>query len=216
MRPAETAALTDIRAILADLHNAPLRHLTQEQLAQLRHLRRRAARFVQYRLRQLPSDQERAGRAARSAQARLDDFAAAPGEVEPPAAPVQAGVVEAQAPPPAAPETGQAATPSPAQLGAPGPPIEVVPGGGAAPPGIEEHMGRLAAVIGDPNAVRILAVVNQDALSGEQKMVEILRIDQRFKAKDSNEWSVLLGVSPPAVRGYDTWKRLQRAKGCDD
>jgi hypothetical protein len=79
MLPAETQALTGILAVLADLYNAPPRHLTQEQWAQLRHLRRRAVQFVQYRLRQLTSDQERAEPAARSVQARLDGLAAAPG-----------------------------------------------------------------------------------------------------------------------------------------
>jgi hypothetical protein len=142
---AEAKALRGVFGPLVRLRNEPPTCLAPGHLDEVLALSRRALALVRYRLGQLASEQAAAGRAARSVQARLDAFAAAPGEVESPAAPVQAGAVEAQAPPPAAPETRQAATPSPTQPGAPGPPIEVVPGGGAAPPGIEEHMGRLAA-----------------------------------------------------------------------
>jgi len=47
-------------------------------------------------------------------------------------------------------------------------------------PSIEQQMQRLAQVIGDDNAARILAIAQRSDLFGERKMEEILRLDSRF------------------------------------
>jgi hypothetical protein len=82
-------------------------------------------------------------------------------------------------------------------------------------PSLEQHMNRVVQAIGDGNAARILAITNQLDLSGEQKMEEIIRLDNRFAGKNSVEWGKLLGVSPAAVRGYAFWKQLQERKKAD-
>ena len=48
----------------------------------------------------------------------------------------------------------------------------------------------------------MLAIVSRTDWSGERKMEEILHLDARFGGKDSIAWGTLLGVTPPAVRGY--------------
>ncbi len=80
---------------------------------------------------------------------------------------------------------------------------------------MEQHMQRVIQAVGDGNAARIMAIANRADLSGEQKMTEIIRLDCRFKGKNSVAWATLLGVSPPAVRGYDCWKELQKEKKAD-
>jgi hypothetical protein len=37
----------------------------------------------------------------------------------------------------------------------------------------------------------------------------IVKLDDRFRGKDSNEWAILLGVTPAAIRGYAFWKELR-------
>jgi hypothetical protein len=74
------------------------------------------------------------------------------------------------------------------------------------------NMERLAQAVGDDTAVRVLAIVNREDLSGQEKMRLLIRLDQRFKGKDSNQWATLLGVKPQAVRGYDAWKELQQER----
>jgi hypothetical protein len=81
---------------------------------------------------------------------------------------------------------------------------------------IEQHMTRVAQAVGDDNTTQILAIANRGGWSGERRMKEILRVDRRFEGKDSIEWSALLGVSPAAIRGYQTWKVLQQQKKADD
>jgi hypothetical protein len=78
----------------------------------------------------------------------------------------------------------------------------------------EAHLSRLAQVIGDDNAPKILALVYRADLSGEKKFEELLRLDSRFGGKNSREWGILLGVKPDAVRGYAAWKQLQAKKRC--
>jgi hypothetical protein len=77
---------------------------------------------------------------------------------------------------------------------------------------IEQNMERIALAAGDDNTVKVLAVANRKDLSGDRRMEEILLIDRRFAEKDSNEWAALLQVTPPAVRGYKTWKLLRQRK----
>jgi hypothetical protein len=112
--------------------------------------------------------------------------------------------------------TGMRPTPASVPTAAPGERTTQEPANddkGTPPNGdIAEHMERVAQAIGDDNAVRILAIAHRKDLSGEGKMQEILRVDSRFAGKDSPEWAVLLNVSAAAVRGYGTWKDLQRRK----
>lgn len=96
------------------------------------------------------------------------------------------------------------------------PPAETPPsadaGGQRAPEGIEKHVERIAEAVGDETTGQILAIAHRTDWSGERKMQEILKLDRRFAGKDSAQWGSLLQVTPDAVRGYATWKRLQAAK----
>ena len=83
-------------------------------------------------------------------------------------------------------------------------------------PSMEQHLHQLAQAVGDENAARILAIVQRSDLTGEEKMEEVLRLDFRFVGKNSGEWGKLLGVTPDAVRGYELWKLLQKAKKSDE
>jgi hypothetical protein len=74
---------------------------------------------------------------------------------------------------------------------------------------LEEYMERIALAVGDETAVKILAIAGRKDWSGDRRMREILELDRRFAAKDSNEWPSLLRVTPAAVRGYETWKLLR-------
>jgi hypothetical protein len=80
----------------------------------------------------------------------------------------------------------------------------------------EQHIERLAMAVGDDTAARIMAIANNKDWSGERKMEEILRLDQRFAAKTSSEWATMLGVSNAAVRGYSTWKTVRKSHGRPD
>ena len=70
----------------------------------------------------------------------------------------------------------------------------------------EQQMERLAQVIGDDNAVKVLGIAQRTDIGGEEKLREIVKIDIRFKGKKSEELAGMLGVSDAAVRGYDIWK----------
>jgi hypothetical protein len=82
-------------------------------------------------------------------------------------------------------------------------------------PNHEQYMQRVVQAIGDKTAVRILAIASRSDLSGEQKMQEILGLDNRFVGKNCQEWAQLLGVTSAAVRGYSLWKQLQKRKKAD-
>jgi hypothetical protein len=83
-------------------------------------------------------------------------------------------------------------------------------------PTTEELMLRMAQAVGDDNAAQILAVAQRKDLTGERKMEQILRMDRRYAGKNSNDWAILLGVKPAAIRQYAIWKGLQEAKKRDD
>jgi hypothetical protein len=76
----------------------------------------------------------------------------------------------------------------------------------------DQLMQRLAQAVGDDTTVRVLAILNREDLSSQEKMRLLIKLDQRFKGKDSNEWAMLLKVTPQAVRGYDAWKELRQEK----
>jgi hypothetical protein len=69
---------------------------------------------------------------------------------------------------------------------------------------------RIVEAVGDENTLKILASVGRKDLSGDQKMQELIGLDKRFAGKNSSVWAKLLGVTPPAVRSYGTWKELRR------
>lgn len=79
----------------------------------------------------------------------------------------------------------------------------------------DQLLARLCEVVGDEVTTKVLAMASQKDLSGEQRMAEIIRLDKRFAAKNSVQWGTLLDVTPAAVRGYPSWKRLQAAKKDD-
>ena len=78
------------------------------------------------------------------------------------------------------------------------------------------NMERLALAIGDDYSAQIIAIANRENLTGEKKMEEIMSLDRRYASKNSIEWGTLLGVSPAAVRGYTSWKILQKASKSGD
>ena len=73
----------------------------------------------------------------------------------------------------------------------------------------DRQMARLAQAVGDNNTLRIIAMAQRPDLTGEQRMIEALRLDKRFEGKSSSQWADLLKVTPAAVRGYETWKALR-------
>jgi hypothetical protein len=81
---------------------------------------------------------------------------------------------------------------------------------------IEQHMERIVQAVGDDSTARILAIASRNDWSGERKMQEILRLDNRFAGKDSEDWATLLGVTSAAVRAYPTWKGLRQQQKADD
>lgn len=72
--------------------------------------------------------------------------------------------------------------------------------------------GDISGVLLDSADVEIMKIARNTDLGGEDRMLEILRIDRRFEAKKSTWWANLLQVSAPAVRQYDTWKSIQAGK----
>lgn len=76
----------------------------------------------------------------------------------------------------------------------------------------EKRWSQVAEAVGDDTSTRILEIANRTDLKGEKKMIEILRIDSRFAGKDSKGWASLIRVSDGAVRGYATWKAIQKQR----
>lgn len=64
----------------------------------------------------------------------------------------------------------------------------------------------------DAADLKISEIASDTARGGEERMLEILRIDSRYQAKPSTWWSELLGVRDATIRGYDTWKSIQNGK----
>jgi hypothetical protein len=72
--------------------------------------------------------------------------------------------------------------------------------------------GQVAQAIGDGQAAKIIAIAQRTDLSAEEKMKAIVKLDSRFKGKNSPEWGKLLGVTPEAVRLLGYWRELQDEK----
>ena len=79
----------------------------------------------------------------------------------------------------------------------------------------EQQLQRGAQAVGDDTAAAVMAITQRTDWSADRKMSEIIRLDQRFRGKDSNDWATLLNVRPAAVRQTDTWKRLRSKKSTD-
>lgn len=63
---------------------------------------------------------------------------------------------------------------------------------------------------------KLLAIIQDSTLSGEQKMDAMLRADNGLKRLDSPQWAELLGVSANAIRQYSVWKALRRKERAPD
>jgi hypothetical protein len=81
---------------------------------------------------------------------------------------------------------------------------------GAGTTDVEAQMRQIAEIVGDQNAGAILTIAQRQDWSADRKMQEILRLDQRFAGKDSNQWAMLLGVTASNIRQTGTWKVLHR------
>jgi hypothetical protein len=79
----------------------------------------------------------------------------------------------------------------------------------------EQDIRRIAEAACDPQTSTVLQIANRTDLTGEEKMMELLRADNRFEGKTSKQWSELLQVKEGTIRGYDTWKSLQARKDAD-
>lgn len=76
--------------------------------------------------------------------------------------------------------------------------------------GDTEVVKRLALLLG-PEEARIADVAANKTKTVEQRMMEIVAIDKRFTAKDSEEWAVLLGCSSAAIRKLDFWDLIRKS-----
>ena len=87
--------------------------------------------------------------------------------------------------------------------------------GGPGDPGVgdaEASFDLIAGVMLDENAVKITAIAQDKAKSADERMKEIVRLDSRFKGKNSTEWASLLDVKSPAIRQTESWKTIQAEK----
>lgn len=57
---------------------------------------------------------------------------------------------------------------------------------------------------------KLVSILHDSTLSGEQKMDALLRADNGLRRFGSPEWAELLCVTPNAVRQYGVWKALKR------
>ena len=71
-------------------------------------------------------------------------------------------------------------------------------------------------VLLDVADAEVLRLAADENLSGEERMIAILRIDRRYEAKRSTWWSELLGVKDATIRGYETWKLMQAGRRSPD
>ena len=67
-------------------------------------------------------------------------------------------------------------------------------------------MRNVLSVLGEENAIAILAVASKDNLTADQKMRNIGRIDRLCTDWDSPKWARLLGVTADAIRQTEFWK----------
>jgi hypothetical protein len=67
-------------------------------------------------------------------------------------------------------------------------------------------------VLLDAVDAEVLKLAGDKTLSGEERMIAIVRVDRRYEAKQSTWWAELLGVTDGTVRGYGTWKDIQTGK----
>lgn len=65
---------------------------------------------------------------------------------------------------------------------------------------------RLAAIVGDSDAARKLAVARDKSKTAEQRIRLIVEMDRRSAALNSRQWAELLGVKPAAITKTSWWK----------
>jgi hypothetical protein len=185
---AEEAALKLVHSCLAHVYNDPPSHLTPDQRKELRALHRRAARFVQYRLRQLANDQECTERAVRNLEPRL-------------AASGAAGIsILAQAQQAAA-ETSQPDPPAGADRQQVAPPAEQADGEARAP-----APGATAATGHEPRRRAKRGTVNQRMLEQLQREPDSCYWTQR-------KWADFLGCkAASSVAKAPAWQTVKAAR----
>ena len=72
-------------------------------------------------------------------------------------------------------------------------------------------MRRIANAVGNPDAVKILAIA-QGGGNADPRMEQILLLNPTFAAKTSDDWAELLGVTGAAIRQTPTWRRLRSGR----
>ena len=75
-----------------------------------------------------------------------------------------------------------------------------------------EEVGRLLHLIGDGDGIRILTIARNESRTAEQRMMDLVRMDQRFDGYNSTQWAELLAVRPPAVRQTEFWRNRGHRK----
>ena len=68
----------------------------------------------------------------------------------------------------------------------------------------------------DENSVKITSIAQDKTKSADERMKEIIRLDSRFKGKDSGGWGSLLDVTPAAIRQTDCWDAIRSEQRLPD
>ncbi|MEI8375216.1 MAG: hypothetical protein WCJ35_20540 [Planctomycetota bacterium] len=75
-----------------------------------------------------------------------------------------------------------------------------------------EEVGRLLHLLGDGDGIKILAIARNELRTAEQRMIDLVRVDQRHDGYNSVQWGELLAVDPAAIRQTDFWKDRKNRK----
>ena len=80
-------------------------------------------------------------------------------------------------------------------------------------PTVSDKVINVLATLTGTDLPALLGIIHNENLSGEEKMKALGRADKRLVlALDSPQWGSLIGVTPNAVRGYETWGIFQAVK----
>jgi len=74
------------------------------------------------------------------------------------------------------------------------------------------EVARLLHLIGDGDGIKVLTIARNESRTAEQRMIELVRMDQRYDGYNSVQWGELLAVDPAAVRQTEFWKQRKHRK----
>lgn len=63
-------------------------------------------------------------------------------------------------------------------------------------------------MVGDTGA-QVMRIATDDSITTDQKMRELCKVDRRYLGFNSKQWSVVLGVTPSAIRQTGFWQEIQ-------